>query len=98
MVLQALWNRSVPRRYCGPRASLSLLAPIPQLFKDAGLTTFGSRWAIDAPYALLIFDYGYFGASDGEPRNFVSLLKQCEDYQALIRLARQRPEVFPEQC
>ncbi|KAJ7887520.1 alpha/beta-hydrolase [Mycena olivaceomarginata] len=55
---------------------------------------FGRRWAVDAHYASLIFDYRYFGASDGQPRNFVSLVKQREDYETVIRWARQRPELF----
>ncbi|KAJ7910276.1 alpha/beta-hydrolase, partial [Mycena leptocephala] len=46
------------------------------VIKEAGLAAFGQRWAADAHFASLIFDYRYFGASDGEPRNFVSLFKQ----------------------
>ncbi|KAJ7319132.1 alpha/beta-hydrolase [Mycena albidolilacea] len=62
--------------------------------KDAGLLPFGERWALDARYASLIFDYRYFGGSDGEPRNFVSLTKQREDYQAVLRWVRLQPEQF----
>ncbi|KAJ6465893.1 alpha/beta-hydrolase [Mycena vitilis] len=64
------------------------------VIKDAGLAAFGKRWAVDAQYASLILDYRGFGASDGKPRNFVSLVKQREDYQAVITWARQRPELF----
>jgi alpha/beta superfamily hydrolase len=64
------------------------------VIKDAGMNSFGRRWAADAHYASLIFDYRYFGASDGEPRNFVSLVKQREDFEAVIGWARQRPELF----
>ncbi|KAJ6579496.1 alpha/beta-hydrolase [Mycena vulgaris] len=64
------------------------------VIKDTGLATFGRHWAVDAHYVSLIFDYRYFGASDGEPGNFVSLAKQLEDCQAVIRWARLRPELF----
>jgi alpha/beta superfamily hydrolase len=64
------------------------------VIKEAGLAAFGQRWAADAHFTSLIFDYRYFGASDGEPRNFVSLFKQREDCQAVIRWARQQPELF----
>ncbi|KAF7338710.1 Alpha/beta-hydrolase [Mycena sanguinolenta] len=62
--------------------------------KDAGLAAFGRRWAVDARYASLIFDYRYFGSSGGEPRNFVSLAEQRDDYEAVIRWVRQRPELY----
>ncbi|KAF9269271.1 alpha/beta-hydrolase [Marasmius fiardii PR-910] len=64
------------------------------VIKEAGLAPFGERWANDAGYASLIFDYRYFGKSGGEPRNLVDLKKQLEDYQSVIRWARQRPELF----
>lgn len=62
--------------------------------KEAGLATFGQRWATEAGYASLIFDYRGFGDSDGEPRNLVSLHKQLEDYRSVVQWARQRPELF----
>ncbi|KAJ7188865.1 alpha/beta-hydrolase [Mycena filopes] len=52
------------------------------VIKDAGLAAFGRHWAADAHYASLIFDY----------RRSDTL--QREDYQAVIRWARQRPEQF----
>ncbi|KAJ7661623.1 alpha/beta-hydrolase [Mycena polygramma] len=64
------------------------------VIKDAGLAAFGKRWAVDALYASLILDYRGFGVSDGKPRNFVSLVKQREDYKAVIAWARQRPQLF----
>ncbi|KAJ6469455.1 alpha/beta-hydrolase [Mycena sanguinolenta] len=64
------------------------------VIKDAGLAAFGRRWAVDAQYASLIFDFRYFGASGGEPRNFVSLIEKREDYEAVIRWVRQRPELY----
>ncbi|KAJ6577966.1 alpha/beta-hydrolase [Mycena capillaripes] len=68
--------------------------PLMTVIKDAGLAAFGQRWPVDAHYASLIFDYRCFGGSDGEPRNFVSLVEQREDYETIIRWARLRPELF----
>ncbi|KAJ7638212.1 Alpha/Beta hydrolase protein [Roridomyces roridus] len=64
------------------------------VIKDAGMAAFGKRWALDADYASLIFDYRYFGASDGEPRNFVSLSNQRQDFESIIRWVRQQPDLF----
>ncbi|KAJ3793874.1 alpha/beta-hydrolase [Lentinula aff. detonsa] len=62
--------------------------------KDAGLATFGERWATDAGYASLIFDYRFFGESGGAPRNLVVYSKQLEDYRSVIDWARRQPEKF----
>ncbi|KAJ7477022.1 alpha/beta-hydrolase [Mycena galericulata] len=62
--------------------------------KDAGLFTFGEHWTATAHYASLIFDYRYFGGSGGDPRNLVSLEKQQEDYQSVLRWVRLQPERF----
>ncbi|KAF9463384.1 alpha/beta-hydrolase [Collybia nuda] len=64
------------------------------MIKDAGLATFGEIWATQAGYASLIFDYRYFGDSDGEPRNLVSLDDQLEDYKTVIAWARSQPKLF----
>lgn len=56
--------------------------------------TFRRRWATDAGYASLIFDYRGFGDSGGEPRSLVSLEKQYEDYLAVINWARTKSEMF----
>lgn len=64
------------------------------VIKAAGLQAFGQRWATDAGYASLIFDYRCFGDSDGQPRNLVSLDKQLQDYRSVINWARQRPDIF----
>ncbi|KAJ8699255.1 hypothetical protein PTI98_002387 [Pleurotus ostreatus] len=64
------------------------------VIKDAGLASFGERWASDAGYASLIFDYQFFGDSGGEPRNFVSLEKQLEGYKSVLKWARQHPDLF----
>ena len=62
--------------------------------KEAGMAVFGERWATDAGYASLIFDYRGFGASDGLPRNLLVLEKELQDFRSVIEWARARPEVF----
>ncbi|KAG2142362.1 Alpha/Beta hydrolase protein [Suillus clintonianus] len=62
--------------------------------KDAGLAAFGERWARDAGWASLIFDYRGFGDSEGEPRNVVDFESQLQDYQSVMSWARSRPQDF----
>ena len=58
------------------------------------MAVFGEHWASEAGYAALVLDYRGFGESDGEPRNLVSLKKQKEDYEAVLKWARHQPETF----
>jgi len=46
-----------------------------------------------AGYACLVFDYRHFGASDGEPRQFLNIKRQLADWAAAIRFARARDDV-----
>jgi acetyl esterase/lipase len=64
------------------------------LTKDAGLQAFAERWAEDAGYASVLFDYRHFGGSGGTPRDKVSLNAQYEDYRSVINWIRQQPERF----
>ena len=50
---------------------------------SAGLEPFAKKFS-DAGFAVLVFDYRGFGASTGEPRQFVSVRKQLQDYRAAI--------------
>ena len=62
---------------------------------DSGLLPFAERFAA-AGLDALAFDYRHFGASDGEPRQLVSIPAQLEDYAAAIAFARGLPGVDPE--
>jgi dienelactone hydrolase len=44
---------------------------------------------------VLLFDYRHFGASDGEPRQLVSVRRQLQDYAAAIEFARALAGVDP---
>jgi pimeloyl-ACP methyl ester carboxylesterase len=55
--------------------------------RAAGLEPFARRFA-EAGLHVLCFDYRYFGTSDGEPRQWLSVRKQLEDWAAAIAYAR----------
>jgi uncharacterized protein len=62
---------------------------------DSGLLPFAERFAT-AGLDALAFDYRHFGASDGEPRQLLSVPRQLEDYAAAIAFARGLDGVDPE--
>jgi fermentation-respiration switch protein FrsA (DUF1100 family) len=61
---------------------------------DSGLLPFAERFAA-AGVDALAFDYRYFGASGGEPRQLISVPHQLEDYAAAIAFARTLDGVDP---
>ena len=63
--------------------------------REASLAQYAERFAEDGYFAL-VFDYRHFGASDGLPRQLLSIHSQLEDYQAAIDFARTLPAVDPE--
>ncbi|HWU67607.1 MAG TPA: alpha/beta hydrolase [Stenotrophobium sp.] len=60
--------------------------------RAAGLEPFARRFAA-AGFHVLCFDYRYFGKSDGEPRQVVSVRAQLQDWAAAIAYARRMPDV-----
>ena len=54
---------------------------------EARLTAFAERYAQAGCHALA-FDYRHFGASDGEPRQLLSIRRQIQDWHAAIVHAR----------
>ena len=63
--------------------------------KEMYLTRFAEHF-MNAGFAVLLFDYRYLGASEGEPRGQLFPWDQIEDYRNAITFARQRPEVDGE--
>lgn len=63
--------------------------------RDARLDAFAERFA-SAGFAVLLFDYRGFGASDGEPRQLLSIPRQLEDWAAAISFARTLDGIDPE--
>lgn len=62
--------------------------------QDCGLAAFAQTFR-DAGLAVLTFDYRGFGASEGHPRQQVSVARQMADYRAAITVAAQQPGVDP---
>jgi uncharacterized protein len=61
---------------------------------DSGLLPYAERYAAAGLHAVA-FDYRHFGASDGQPRQLLSVRKQLEDYAAAISCARGLEGVDP---
>lgn len=62
--------------------------------KDSGLQPFAERFAA-AGIDVFAFDYRGFGASEGQPRQSVSVERQMQDYRSAITAAQSRPGVDP---
>ncbi|MCA4723107.1 alpha/beta hydrolase [Mycolicibacterium fortuitum] len=60
--------------------------------KDSGLEPFAQRFS-GAGLEVVAFDYRGFGASEGQPRQSVSVDRQLADYRAAIAVAQQLPGV-----
>ena len=64
--------------------------------RDSGLEPYAEQLAA-AGYDALLLDFRHLGASDGEPRQLVSVKHQLDDYRAAVAHARGLPGVDPEQ-
>ena len=62
--------------------------------KDMFLERYAVRYQ-EAGFAVLTFDYRYFGESEGEPRQLMWIPYQLEDYTAAVEYARSRQEIDP---
>jgi uncharacterized protein len=62
--------------------------------KEMYLSNFAERFE-EAGFVVLVFDYRYFGDSEGEPRGRLIPAEQHEDYKNAITWVSQRPEVDP---
>lgn len=62
--------------------------------REMRLDAFAERFA-EAGYACLVFDYRHFGASDGEPRQLLSVGRQRQDWRAAVAYARTLDGVDP---
>lgn len=62
--------------------------------KEMRLDAYAERFAA-AGYHVLVFDYRHFGASEGQPRQLLSIRRQHQDWAAAVAYTRSRPEVDP---
>ena len=60
--------------------------------KDFRLPVFAQRF-VEQGLAVFLFDYRYFGESEGWPRNLVDYRRQLEDWEAAISFVQTIPEV-----
>jgi dienelactone hydrolase len=63
--------------------------------KEMGLANFAERFAA-AGFVTLVFDYRYFGESEGEPRSQLFPLEQVEDFRNAVTWVSDQPEVDPQ--
>lgn len=61
---------------------------------DSGLVPFARRLSA-AGFAAFAFDYRYFGASEGQPRQRISIKDQIVDFRAACAAAASQPGVDP---
>lgn len=62
--------------------------------KDAGLDPYAVRLQ-NAGFAVLVFDYRYFGESEGQPRQLIWIPSQLEDWSAAITYVRGLKDIDP---
>ncbi len=60
--------------------------------KDSGLAPFAEKFSA-AGLDVVAFDYRGFGASEGDPRQQISINRQVADYQAAVAFAQRLPGV-----
>jgi fermentation-respiration switch protein FrsA (DUF1100 family) len=61
-----------------------------------GLARVSAERFAAAGLAVLVFDYRHFGASGGQPRQLVDVVRQREDYHAAVAWARADAAIDPE--
>ncbi|MEO6792499.1 MAG: alpha/beta fold hydrolase [Mycobacterium sp.] len=61
---------------------------------DSGLIPFAERLSA-AGFAAFVFDYRHFGASEGQPRQRISMKEQIADFRAACTTAAGQPGVDP---
>ena len=62
--------------------------------KDAGLEPYAIRFK-EAGFAVFVFDYRYFGESEGTPRHLIWIPSQLEDWSAALTYVRGLTEIDP---
>lgn len=63
--------------------------------KEMGLDKYAEKFAA-AGFAVLVFDYRYMGASEGEPRGQLFYFEQHQDYRNAISWLSSQKEVDPQ--
>ncbi len=85
----------VPDDLDGGRRPAVVMAHGFSAVKEMYLSNFAEKF-VEAGFVVLVFDYRYFGDSEGEPRGRLIPSEQHEDYRNAISWVSQRPEVDPD--
>lgn len=75
-----------------PRPAVVILAHGLGATRDMRLDAFAERF-VGAGHACLVFDYRHFGASGGEPRQWLDIGRQRDDWHAALRWVRRRADL-----
>ena len=62
--------------------------------RELGLDAYALHFQA-AGFAVLVFDYRHYGASQGEPRELMSVGKQLDDWRAAIAFGKTLPNIDP---
>jgi fermentation-respiration switch protein FrsA (DUF1100 family) len=62
--------------------------------RELGLDAYALRFQA-AGFAVLVFDYRHYGASEGQPRELMSIGKQLDDWRAAIAFGKTLPNIDP---
>jgi len=76
----------------GEKHPAIVMAPGWSMVKEMGLDKYAEKFA-EAGFAVLVFDYRYFGASEGEPRGQIFYFEQQQDYRNAITWISLQKEV-----
>jgi len=76
------------------RSPLVILAHGLGATRELRLHAYAERFQA-AGFAALVFDYRHYGASEGEPRELLSISKQLDDWRAAIAFGKTLPGVDP---
>ena len=79
----------------GERAGTIVMAHGHSAVKEQDLDKFAERF-VAAGFVTLVFDYRWWGASEGDPRCQLFPLEQVEDYRNAISWVCEQPEVDPK--
>ena len=91
----AAWYYVPKELKSGERCPAIVMAHGFSLVKEAYLDKFAEKFA-EAGFAVLVFDYRYLGASEGEPRGQLFYYEQHQDYRNAITWVSLQEEVDPK--
>ena len=77
-----------------PPSALVIMAHGLGATRELGLDAYALRFQA-AGFSVLVFDYRHYGASEGVPRELMSVGKQLDDWRAAIAFGKTLPNINP---